>query len=320
MKEPRIEDSENILKKGERIEKGYSEEKMADVHGRLSTPFNRIWNTEHWPLEFDFERAHFIFEFEGADLDDQELIMNGRQASGLAEFGPVGDEQFSQFRRVRVAEFYVGNARTNLIELLPVSARIFIAPPSNNQRKGAGLMYAGLDKNREFKEGPAIFIFSDLATPVGISTLFHEIGHVIDKVRLRLANVKENESVTPHEYGMKAVKLRSERVANAFALGELRKFVDDPQMRSDLRKDLVNGCLRSYYQAAKDDIEEKENQFIFDFFRWSFSDGYGRWKKLDQFKDVPESQEYDKWRKWIKDTNYDYERDLHLEDDGSELL
>lgn len=178
-----------------------------------------------------------------------------------------------------------------------------------------------------------IFIIGGLEKPISLVTLMHEIGHLWDFAKLKESRTEQ--LVDSHRYARQAEKIREERAANAFALKQMRPFIEDDQRKRDVFKFLSHYAQASYNRGvtgeivqdqylsrkvAKDyDLEaerqEEEQRELWDGFeKWKKTQVYQTWKAQPENANVEEFEEFGNWVDWVGRTGYEYWKDLPEEE------
>jgi hypothetical protein len=257
-----VQSSENIIKKMHRVAENLpdQEEVRASLE-RLKKPFIQIDYKEADSVRGEYEGMQYILDYEMADSGSIQSLEDYFQMEPEVAKDPQAGT-VSNWRRVNKMQFISGGVTYDTLKLFPRNYDIFFCP---NGKEGEYSQASLLDSKN-------IFIIGGVNTPESIAFILHEIGHIWDNLKLKVMG--KDRMVDDHQHALLAEKLRTERMANAFALKLLKPFIKDNEQRKDFLNLLKNYALLSYHLEVKDEVDAIENsQKLFSHFAQDFDMG-----------------------------------------------
>ena len=307
----------------------HSDGELRESLKRLSVPLKSIDYKEDGEVEVNTNEMSFSFTFsdiEKGDFDDVEDYIN-KQEKGV--INGTDEAEKEKYKRIIKFVFQKDNYKKDIFDSLPTGTKIFFCPTE-------GIFHGSVMSDEQLSGGKKsrhrIFIIGDMSTPRSIMTLLHEMGHIFDYKNLEKFGIPSQMEKGTHSET--AERLRRERVASAFAFKMARPFLTNRQLRRDALAFLKNYALSSYERWAKDQIvvnlarekydralineweaeqQEIETMGLFDeFWKWKETGAYKKWKGSEAIKklELEDYEEFNAWRSWVEENNYDYEKDL----------
>ncbi len=313
MEKINFQSTERILKKSNRaVENLPNEEEVSQSIERLKKPFGKFEYKDSGLEIIEFEGKIFRLRYSDVYPHLITRLKEYLEIEGLSA-DDVGTE-INNWKFVDSLRFILDGKEFDLLKLVPKSYNVFFKP-SSTETHGAVM------------RGKDIFISADIATPVGIATLMHEIGHIVDDIKLEVSNL--SDLTDGQQYYNVAEKVRKERAANAYALKVMRPFLSTTEQKSDLRNFLINYALRTYNVDAVEVIKNIEyhngeaghfapnfelteyDLFYNDFVEWKKTPEYKKLKDKIFTAGTEEEEEFGVWLEWVRKNQYSYEDDLY---------
>ncbi len=161
-----------------------------------------------------------------------------------------------------------------------------------------------------------------------------------DTVKFDFSNLDRkqvNSFMVPGPHAANAEQIRRERSASAFAFKLINPVLKNDQLKNDVRNFLKYFALAGYNCSARStfeyvevnqqiqqkeynramgdwEVEEEEIERMalsYDFLEWKKTEAYKGWKDKEENKKLKDYEEFDPWNEWVKNTGYDYKKDLH---------
>jgi hypothetical protein len=303
-------------------------EKSSDVHPILERAINDKPSTSKEEVQSTIERLHVPFVTASgeslvrshlATLDEQDEanvatyigeVIKSYGSEGL-DFPEELLENVHNWKRADQLSITVPGAgfAVGVQEIMPPGYNIYV-------REAEKFINAGV-----IARDRTIFINGGyLSSPIAVLSLLHEIGHAWDFVHVANGSAGRVRDVAHADI---AETLRSERVANAFALKAVRSFMkhDDPLIK-DAKVFLKDYSLHGYNLSAQKQIAHREQMAITaremgkdyddlgdeleewakwdEYMAWTATDEYKAWKQLDANKSLEDDQEYGAWLDWCE--------------------
>lgn len=313
MEKINLQSTEKILKKSNRAAENLpNEEEVSQSIERLKKPFGEFEYKDSGLETIEFEGKTFRLRYSDVYPHLIPRLKEYMEIKGLSSDDI--DNEINYWKFVDSLKFIIDGKELDLLKLVPNSYNVFFKPSSAE-------IHGAVMRSKD------IFISADIATPVGIATLMHEIGHIVDNIKLKVSNL--SDLTDGEQYYNIAEKVRKERSANAYALKAVRPFLSTTEQKSDLRNFLINYALRTYNVGASEVIKHIEygnrqaGHFAPDFELSEsdmFWDDFVEWKKTPEYKELKdkifpvgteEEEEFGIWLEWVRKNEYSYEDDLY---------
>ncbi|MDO8620607.1 MAG: hypothetical protein Q7R64_04650 [bacterium] len=309
----RIDDEKDVLPESE----------IEATLTRLNTPLREVAYADKGEERVEAKDFAFTFSYTPLDTTEQSEDIERRLARNHVDRG-ADYAKPENWRKLKTLVFELkGGEQIDVFKKLPSDSEILFCPT-----------------NEEFHGSVAhppvrIHILGNLATPRSVVTLLHEMGHVFDEENLKVLGVED--MMDSKLDANKAEKLRRERSASAFAFKAIKSVIPEGQLRTDARVFLKGYALTSYRESIKEDIaenarmsrflmseydywmgspgEEEERQLWDDFVKWRTTEVYKKWKALPENISVSfeAGDEYGHWCQWVKQSGYDFYKDIYPE-------
>lgn len=297
---------------------------VSELLDRLNTPAVEVKYGESGSVDVATDSYEYSFSYQPVA---EELMRRVEEYVGSLQFKDWRNEGVAPDRESLLPESWKqltslkfrtadGQNEFNIADIAPEHAGIFFYPSSKNHNA------AMLSESLVLKSKSIHILGGDLAAPISILLLLHEVGHLWDSVNVKSGKAKPVEQ---GEHSDLKETLRKERMANVFALKVVRLFTKpgDP-FREDALKYLKHYALGSYHWGIKEDIKdraimakigremgkdydiegdqrEEEERAIYDeFLKWHETEEYRSWKMQDEYKDLEDWEEYGLWREWCE--------------------
>lgn len=320
MEVPQLFSSESLLRKAKKLEEQGVSEKTTDAIGRLIKPFESVESGDGI-FDIDIEGQTLHVEFVPNDIHFEDIEFFGDH------FDDIPEDHYGFFERIQSLKFKTNDTEIDLFSLLPSGYKILYYPSATDALYHDGA--ARLDRK-------IICIVGDICTPLTIVILLHEMGHVVDYVRLKELGI--DEMVTPHEYKDHAEKLRTEAAASAFAISAVHRYSKNVSQRNDAVNFLKNYALRSHCLGVNKKIgawesykshmnrewagyeeserqEEESRMYLNAWEKWRKTAKYQEWKQLPEHVNLFEGEEFGVWREWVETVKYEFWNDFPVEED-----
>jgi hypothetical protein len=309
----KIFNSEKYLKKIFRDNNGKPNDGLEAAMGRLSAPLGLIDYKENDSVALSTEGAQLSFEYSPINKESRKIVEDFleyiKKHKNYADNKFLVADEWREIQRLKILKNKVED-RADLEKITSFGYKIFFFPSKNKVNGWA------------YKEAKSIFIIGDMAAPITVVTLLHEIGHAYDFENLD--KMKKNKLVTDGIHDDKAEELRRERVASAFALKAITPlFSKKSTFKRDALTFLKYYALESYNDSIKQALashafmhhtmgkdvqenlelweKEEREQIIFEeFIEWRKTEEYKKWKELEKYRDADQYEEYGFWKTWCE--------------------
>lgn len=309
MEKPKIQSTERLLGKFKKLE--VPDIEVQESLGRIGTPLAEIGPEKSGKIETTFEDKPLTISYEEPDAEAKMKINDACIMVGIGNIL----EKYDDWREVTGFTLEQEDGVLDFLKTSPAGYRLFFNPDPN------------VDHGFVTWPGNNVYVIGNIATLRAMLTVLHEVGHIWDEARLKAAGLER--LTDDHLHTVRAEKVRRERAASAFAFAKLRGMTKNPETREDSVNFLKFFALKDYYeqmekgiehdeymgrQVARDfdqaswDMEEAERQFYDDFLKWKKSSMYELWKAHRE--PMEDWEEYGAWREWLKESGYDYYKDL----------
>lgn len=318
--ERRFINPEDYLKRKALEEGNVPEDILRASLDRLNKPLQKIDYEENGSAEVVTDQGQFGFSYSPPDEELKTKIDRYVQYISRGANSEASYTKADNWRKLDKLVFEIEDQQKDVLASLPEKYKVVFCPTTEYFH---GAVSDG-----------CIYILGDITTPRSIITLLHEMGHVFDD-----ANLEEKDIITPMKHGWHtntAEKVRRERAASAFALKRLRPFFKDAQFKEDAINFLKNYALESYNRTTREqyqqteaeipvlekrarqaqgdwEVEQREMEryrLYDDFMEWQRTDAYKEWKEKEEIKKLEDYEEFSYWEEWVKNTGYDYKKDL----------
>lgn len=298
-----------------------SDDETKALLGRLNTPSVEVDYTSPGAVNVKTDSYHYDFGFEAPGETNKAPLLEyldwlnteSRPGRYYVLPDPVDVFFIEEWKVLNSFSIHKDDTPNSvpLSDLLPEELNIYFYPSNEF-----------INATYHHEQKMIVLLGGDMASPINIASLLHEIGHAWDEVNIASGETKRIEQGKNSDL---MEKLRKERIANAFALKSLRSFVkNDPQLRDDLHKYLKNYALQSYHlglgenlkrreemlvvaqEMAKDydmdsfEAEEEQRAMFEEFIQWKETEEYQVWKLLEENRDADEHDEFGLWRSWCE--------------------
>lgn len=230
--------------------------------------------------EHSYERDRDRYEFHMGETEilleyskpTEEELLTGEDSL----FGFNNQVDMSQFKSdIEFEEYRSAIDNIRLLEKIVLKKGDVSLDTSKILEKNKGKIYFNFHDNLGAYssinvKNAKIVLTEDPLTPIGLMTLFHEIGHYQDYIKDEVDYNIRNEELEKFnlfttlpvfnlEKESSEAVLKTERVAWAYALNGLRPFIKDLNLKLDGIRNFVHGrCLKSYSETIRTALRTNE--------------------------------------------------------------
>lgn len=224
-------------------------------------------NLDRSPEQEELEQARERLQLPLAELDydstgEQYFEINGNKV--LITFEAVPEKITPDFNSY-ITKYLAGRERNEFPETYEIDNWRRLSSFAYDDGAGKNILPEDyiflINPSAEYKGGLAltnnkvVLLGGDVTAPSTIITLLHEIGHIrTPKEKLKVTSESDRDHFL-------AERLQSERMANAFVLKNIRRFLKEGQLRDDVLLEVIHQMQGSYdAQAVRGKAEKDKRQ------------------------------------------------------------